>query len=233
MPTFEEIHEYHDLLQSHRHTLAEYLQQQEADVASPGVEEDICEEREIIAEVKATLRQWGVMVDDNPIDTEPADGVSVWGSSSVAGDVIHAEGSQGFVNRPTGPVQQHFGDVVRGDKISGDINVSGVSGSGIVIGHSSRGHSQHGGGPQAGATGGGDPFAGYEAGLEVLMRRLGREHPRFNDVLVFEQRLRELLVAARRYGDTETLRAERATVIDRLNELAQETLGVSFNALCG
>jgi hypothetical protein len=41
-----------------------------------------------------------------------------------------------------------------------------------------------------------------------------------------------LLVAARRYGDTETLRAERATVIDRLNELAQETLGVSFNALC-
>ena len=194
MPTFEEINEQHDLLLSHRHTLAEYLQQQAEDVASMGVEEDICEEREIIAEVKATLRQWGVAVDDDPIDTEPADGASVWGGASVAGDVIHAEGSQGFINRPTGTVQQHFGDVVSGNKISGDINVSGVSGSGIVIGHGSRGTSQHGGGPQAGVSGGGGaPFAGYEAGLEVLMRRLGRDHPRLNDVLVFEQRLRELL----------------------------------------
>lgn len=32
-------------------------------------------------------------------------------STKYEGDVIHAEGSQGFINRPTGSVTQHFGNI--------------------------------------------------------------------------------------------------------------------------
>lgn len=91
--------------------------------------------------------------------------------------------------------------------------------------------------PAEARTGGGgtdtDTFAGYRAGLVALLARLGTAHPRFTEALTYEQRLRENLAASEREGDTETRRAERAAVIARLNVLVQETLGGSFNALCG
>jgi tetratricopeptide (TPR) repeat protein len=74
-------------------------------------------------------------------------------------------------------------------------------------------------------------LASYETGLSLLLKRLGQKHPRYTEALTLQSRLLENLAQARRYGDTETRRAERAEIIDRLNHLALETLGVSFNEL--
>ena len=77
-----------------------------------------------------------------------------------------------------------------------------------------------------------DIFTPYEQGPTRLLARLGRDHPRYTEALTLEHRLRENIAQARRYGDTETRRADRAQIIGALNGLAQETLGTSFNALC-
>jgi hypothetical protein len=83
----------------------------------------------------------------------------------------------------------------------------------------------------AGAVGGGDVYARYAAGLARLLAGLERGHPRYQEALVWQQRLEESIAQARLYGDTETRRAERAEVVGRLNGLALETVGVSFNEL--
>jgi len=76
-----------------------------------------------------------------------------------------------------------------------------------------------------------DPYSQYEAGLDRLLTRLGQDHPRYTEVLVLQQRLIENLTRARRYGDTGTSRAERATIVEGLNRLAQAHLDTSFNTL--
>ena len=40
----------------------------------------------------------------------------------------------------------------------------------------------------------------YERGLQRLKAQLGRDHPRYAEVLTYEQRLTSNLVDARRYG---------------------------------
>ncbi|HDQ72938.1 MAG TPA: hypothetical protein ENN19_12705 [Chloroflexi bacterium] len=77
-----------------------------------------------------------------------------------------------------------------------------------------------------------DPYTPYETGLQAFLERLSRDHPRYPDALIYQQRLKENVTAARRYGDTETRRAERAEIVDRLNRLALETLEISYSALC-
>lgn len=76
-----------------------------------------------------------------------------------------------------------------------------------------------------------DVLTTYETGLSLLLKRLGQEHPRYAEALVLQSRLLENLAQARRYGDTQTRRAERAEIIDQLNRLALQTLGTSFNDL--
>ena len=76
-----------------------------------------------------------------------------------------------------------------------------------------------------------DVLTSYETGLSLLLKRLGHDHPRYAEALTLQLRLLENLARVRRYGDTETNRAERAQVVDALNRLALETLGKSFNAL--
>jgi hypothetical protein len=78
-----------------------------------------------------------------------------------------------------------------------------------------------------------DPFTSYETGLKRLLERLGSDHPRYADALVYQQRLQENIAQARGYGDTETRRAERAQIVDGLNRLALEAVNTSFNELCG
>ena len=78
-----------------------------------------------------------------------------------------------------------------------------------------------------------DVYTHYEVGLRALLARLDRDDPRYADALVYQQRLLENVTAARRYGDTETRRAERAEIADRLNALALAAVGTSFNDLCG
>jgi hypothetical protein len=77
-----------------------------------------------------------------------------------------------------------------------------------------------------------DAYAHYEIGLQELLSRIRQDHPRYREVLVYQQRLIEKIVQSRLYGDTETLKAERAQVLDQLNELAQSVLGRPFYELC-
>lgn len=76
-----------------------------------------------------------------------------------------------------------------------------------------------------------DVFTPYETGLTRLLKRLGSDHPRYADALVYQQRLLENITQARQYGDTDTLKHERAQIVGVLNQLALGTVGVSFNEL--
>ena len=76
-----------------------------------------------------------------------------------------------------------------------------------------------------------DPYAVYERALAELMRRLGRDHPRYGEALIYQQRLSENIQSTRQLGDTETNRAGRAQIIAQLNALAMATLGVAFHEL--
>jgi hypothetical protein len=75
-------------------------------------------------------------------------------------------------------------------------------------------------------------YTPYEAGIRELLERLGCDHPRRVDALIYQQRLTENLDAARRDGDSETLRAERAQIVTHLDSLALDALGISYSALC-
>ena len=78
-----------------------------------------------------------------------------------------------------------------------------------------------------------DVFTSYETGLTHLLRRLGQDHPRYTEALTLQSRLLENIAQARRYGDTDGLKHTRAQIVDILNDLALDTLGTSFNELCG
>jgi tetratricopeptide (TPR) repeat protein/GTPase SAR1 family protein len=77
-----------------------------------------------------------------------------------------------------------------------------------------------------------DPYTPYENSIATLLQRMDREHPRYNEALVYEHRLRENIAHARLDGDNETRRSERFKILRQLNTLAYETLNTSFNALC-
>ncbi|NJO07291.1 MAG: caspase family protein [Chloroflexaceae bacterium] len=55
--------------------------------------------------------------------------------TNIGGDQINAQESQGFINRPSGPVSQHFGDRVRQSQRAGRdiVNSPQVQGSGNVV----------------------------------------------------------------------------------------------------
>lgn len=72
----------------------------------------------------------------------------------------------------------------------------------------------------------------YEAALRELLARLSDAHPLYSEALVYQQRLAENLAAVRRYRDTPAREADRAEIIDRLNDLAQRALGTTFTAFC-
>ncbi len=77
-----------------------------------------------------------------------------------------------------------------------------------------------------------DEFSPLETGTERLLARLGREHPRYQEACVYQERLIENVSRARLYGDSETSRAERNEIVGRLNSLALDTLGMPFRQVC-
>jgi len=79
----------------------------------------------------------------------------------------------------------------------------------------------------------GDAFTPYEQGLRELRRRLGAGHARLQTFLNYEHRLQANVRWVQEYGETPTLRAERNQIVDRLNALALETCGRSFNEMSG
>ena len=75
-PTAETIRQQQSLLATHRRTLAILLSQRSQHTsafAPPSVAHGIAEARTQIRQIKATLRGWGVSVDDEPADTELPD----------------------------------------------------------------------------------------------------------------------------------------------------------------
>jgi len=78
-----------------------------------------------------------------------------------------------------------------------------------------------------------DTFTPYETGINRLLEQLGRDHPRYSEALTLQSRLVENIAQTRRYGDNETRRTDRAQIVDSLNCLALEAVGVSFNELSG
>ncbi|MBN1812817.1 MAG: ATP-binding protein [Anaerolineae bacterium] len=75
-------------------------------------------------------------------------------------------------------------------------------------------------------------FDAYEDGVRCLLEQLGQEHRRYSEALTLQSRLSENIAGARQYGDDETRRAGRAQIIEALNQLALQTLRISFNELC-
>ena len=77
-----------------------------------------------------------------------------------------------------------------------------------------------------------DDFARYEAGLNLLLIRLGSNHPRFAEAQEYAQQLQENIDAARHDSDNEQLHTERDAIIAQLNRLSLQTVGMSFAELC-
>jgi hypothetical protein len=75
MPSQEEIDQQRARLHTHRYTLNHLLHQEAIHTSAhspPGVAHGIREARAAITQIKATLRAWGVEVEDHPDDTPPA-----------------------------------------------------------------------------------------------------------------------------------------------------------------
>lgn len=83
------------------------------------------------------------------------------------------------------------------------------------------------------ATVAADIYTLYETRVQTLLSRLGKDHPRYNEALIYQQRLNENLEGTRLYGDKETRRAERAEILARLNALTMATLNTLFSDLSG
>jgi hypothetical protein len=78
-----------------------------------------------------------------------------------------------------------------------------------------------------------DAYTRYELGFQKLFAQLHNDHPRYQDALVYQQRLMESISQARRFGDTPEHKADRAAIVAQLNELAAAALGESFSKLAG
>ncbi|MEA3310392.1 MAG: CHAT domain-containing protein, partial [Chloroflexota bacterium] len=76
-----------------------------------------------------------------------------------------------------------------------------------------------------------DPFARYEAGLQRLLAQLRTADPHTAEAATYQQRLQENIDLARRYGDTETRRAERNQLLEQLERLSVQSLGLPFSQL--
>jgi len=76
-----------------------------------------------------------------------------------------------------------------------------------------------------------DLFEPYLIALDDLLERLGRDQASAADALVYQQRLQENIERTRRYGDNENRRSERSEIIELLNRLCRDALGMDFNTL--
>lgn len=75
-----------------------------------------------------------------------------------------------------------------------------------------------------------DIYAQYDIGINALLRQMPPGHPRYEEVLSYQQQLRANLTALRRYDDDD--QGERLWIIEQLDELAREVACQSFHELC-
>ena len=77
-----------------------------------------------------------------------------------------------------------------------------------------------------------DVYSCYIAGLQEFRNRVKQSHPRYLDILTYDQRLRENIDDSQLYGDTQERKADRSQIIRRLNELSLSVLHTPFMDLC-
>lgn len=77
-----------------------------------------------------------------------------------------------------------------------------------------------------------DAFSPYEHGIRYLLNQIPQGHPRYREVSLYQQRFGENLSLMRRFGDTEVRRAERARIIEQLNEVSLSVMHMPFERLC-
>ncbi|MCA9948973.1 MAG: phosphotransferase [Anaerolineales bacterium] len=77
-----------------------------------------------------------------------------------------------------------------------------------------------------------DTFSAYEDGLQQLLVQIGQNHLRYLEALGNQNRLLDNINRARRFGDTGQRKADRAEIIEQLNELSLSVVGTSFNEIC-
>jgi len=78
-----------------------------------------------------------------------------------------------------------------------------------------------------------DRLAPYETGLAQLGQQLRVDHARYLEFVELRSALQRNIAQARDRGDGRALTDERARIVERLNQLASESLKVSFDELCG
>lgn len=77
-----------------------------------------------------------------------------------------------------------------------------------------------------------DTLSSYEIGTQRLLAQMGRNHPRYLEALGYQDRLRDNIDRSRRFGDTSLRKADRAEIVEQLNELSLSETGISFNEMC-
>lgn len=77
-----------------------------------------------------------------------------------------------------------------------------------------------------------DIFSKYEPGLQQLLNRMGKNHPRYSEVLGYQQRLIENIDIYQQHGDNEARRSERSQIIAQLNKITLTILRIPFIELC-
>ena len=68
--------------------------------------------------------------------------------------------------------------------------------------------------------------------IKVLLKRLGKDHTRYVDVLTLQDRLRKNLEDTASLGDTSSLRNEWAQIRRSLNQITVEATEQGFDELC-
>lgn len=72
----------------------------------------------------------------------------------------------------------------------------------------------------------------YQNGMEHLLKRIDKNLPAYATALVLQARLNENIAKARAFGDPESRESQRWEIIDSLNDLARQVIGMTFNELC-
>lgn len=78
-----------------------------------------------------------------------------------------------------------------------------------------------------------DTFQRYQDGLDCLLERMGKRHPRYAEARTLQMRLTKNIKKEVRQGRSSKSVAERDELLHTLNELADETVNTSFNGFCG
>jgi hypothetical protein len=81
------------------------------------------------------------------------------------------------------------------------------------------------------SSGEADLYSGYHEALGRLGQQIQPGHPKLDDFLAYEHRLNLSIHRLRRHGSSADERAELNQVVEQLNRLTREVLGVSFNSL--